>query len=240
TLCQVWQTLERRTNAPRRKLLFPNAAHLSLGLLAAGDSENLLENLAAHGLDGRALQDNAGVDVHVVDHVLVHGRVGCHLDRRRRLAAEHGAAAGGKDQDVGAARDDAGHAHRVVTGRVHDDEAPGLDRLGVADHIPERRAATLGDGPERLLVNGRQPAFLVAGRRVVIDLRAEDAGVPFPPLDALDELFPNLAADGTAGEQVLGAIDFRRFADDAGPALAHEQVGGYAERRIGGDAAVAV
>ena len=39
-------------------------------------------------LDRRAVEDHAGVDVHVVDHVLVQRRVGGDLDRRRRLAAE--------------------------------------------------------------------------------------------------------------------------------------------------------
>ena len=115
-----------------------------------------------------------------------------------------------------------------------------LHRLGVVDHIDQGRAAALGDGAERLLVDGRQAAFLVAGRGIVVDLGAEDAGVPLPPLDALDQLFADRAADGAARQQMLGAVDLGRFAEDAGAALGDEQIGGDAEGGVGGDAAVAV
>ena len=64
-----------------------------------------------------AVEDGAAVDVHVVFHALVQRRVGRDLDRRRGLAAEHAAAAGGEADDVGAARDLAGRGDRVVAGR---------------------------------------------------------------------------------------------------------------------------
>ena len=92
--------------------------------------------------------ENAGVDVHVVGHVVVERGVGGDLDRGGGFAAEDGASAGREDADVGAAGDDAGHAHGVVAGRVHDDEALGLHGLGVADDVEP----VLG------------PAFAVPGR----------------------------------------------------------------------------
>ena len=130
---------------------------------------------------------------------LIHRRIGRHLDRRRRLAAEHRAAPGREDQHIGSARDDAGHAHGIVAGRVHHDEALGLDRLRVVNHVHHRRAAALGDGAERFFVDRRQAAFLVAGRWIVVDLGAEDAGVPLPPLDALDQFLADFLADRRAG-----------------------------------------
>src|SRR5262249_38932281 len=126
-------------------------------------SQDLLENLPAHDVHRRAFEDNAGVDVHVVDHVLVHGRVGGDLDAGSGLAAEDAAAAGGEDQHVGAAGDDPGHAHRIMAGRVHDNEALGFDGLGIADHVHHGGAASLGDGAQGFLVDGGQAAFLVAG-----------------------------------------------------------------------------
>ena len=163
---------------------------------------------------GVPVENHAGVDVHVVDHVVVHRRVGGHLDRRRRFAAEDGAAPGREDQHVGAAGDDAGHADGIVAGRVHDDEALGPHRLGVADDIDQGGAASLGDGAERLFVDGGQAAFLVAGGGIVVDLGAENAGVPFPPFDAFDQLFADCAADGPARQQMFRAVDLRRFAQD--------------------------
>ena len=47
-------------------------------------------------LDRHAVEDVAAIDVHVLDHALVHRRVGGELDRRHRLAAIGRAAAGGE------------------------------------------------------------------------------------------------------------------------------------------------
>ena len=66
------------------------------------------------------------------------------------------------------------------------------------------------------------------------------ARVVLPPLDDADELLADLAGRGAAGQQVLGAVDLRRLAEDGGAALLDEQVGGVAERRVGGDAGIAV
>ncbi len=154
--------------------------------------------------------------------MVVHGRIGGDLDRRGRLAAEDAAAAGGEDQHVGAAGDDAGHTYRIVAGGVHDHEALGRHCLSVADDIDQGGTASLGDGAEGFFVNGGQAAFLVAWGGVVVDLGPEDAGVPFPPLDALDELFADLPADGPARQQMFGPVDFRGLADDAGAPLSDE------------------
>jgi hypothetical protein len=70
-----------------------------------------------------AVEDVAAIDVHVLDHPLVHRRVGGELDRRRRLVAEAGAAAGREDHDIGTRRHLAGDRGRVVAGAVHEDEA---------------------------------------------------------------------------------------------------------------------
>ena len=142
---------------------------------------------------------DAGVHVHVVDHPLVHRRVGRHLDARRRLEPQHAAAAGREDQHVGAAGDQAGGAGRVVTGRVHEDEPGLVDLRGIIGHVDQGRRAGLGQRAQRLLVDRRQAARLVARRRVVVDLGAEDAGVPLPPLDPLDQLLADLPRDGPRG-----------------------------------------
>ena len=59
-------------------------------------SEYLFEDQSADSFHRCSLQYYAGVDVHVIDHVLVHRRIGGHLDRWRWFAAEHRTAAGGE------------------------------------------------------------------------------------------------------------------------------------------------
>src|SRR5207244_516120 len=117
-----------------------------------------------------------------------------------------------EDADVGAAGDDAGHAHGIVAGRVHDHEALGRHRLGVADDVDHRRAAGFGDGAEGLFVNGGEAALLVADAGIVVDLGAKDAGVPLPPLDAFDEFFADGFRDGPPRQQVFGPVNLGGFA----------------------------
>ena len=50
----------------------------------------------------------------------------------------------------------------------------------------------------------------------------------------------DLAVARAAGEQMLGAVDLGRLGQHGGAAVAHQHVDGGAERRIGGDAGVAV
>ena len=63
--------------------------------LAGGRLQHQVENALAALLHRLlAVEDSAAIDV--VFHTLVHRRVGRELDRRRGLAAEHEAAAGGE------------------------------------------------------------------------------------------------------------------------------------------------
>src|SRR6516164_5630432 len=85
--------LQGGPNRPRRELLLAHPIQLTLRLLPTRDRDDFLENLPAHVRYRNAVEDHPSVDVHVALHVFVHRRVGRHLDRRRRLAAEHRAAA---------------------------------------------------------------------------------------------------------------------------------------------------
>src|SRR5262249_16041421 len=158
----------------------------------------------------------AAVDVHVVRHAGVDVAVGGEFYRRGRLAAEGGAAAGGEAHHVAAAGDLPGGADRIVAGRVHVDEAGLLNRLGVFGDSAQRGRAAVGGGAQRLLQNGGEAAGLVAGRRVVVHLASIALGVFLPPANALHQFLADRAVDGTAGEQVLGAIDLRRLGEHAG------------------------
>src|SRR5688500_2121355 len=58
---------------PRRKFLIADTSGLALGLLSAGDGDDLLENAHPHLLERfRSIENRPGVDVHVVGHALVH------------------------------------------------------------------------------------------------------------------------------------------------------------------------
>ena len=102
------------------------------------------------------------------------------------------------------------------------------------------RRAALGGRAERFLQNGRQSAGLVAGRGIVVHLAAVPRGIVLPPVDALDQLVADLRRRRAARQQMLGAVDLRRLREDRRAAVAHQDVGGRAERRIGGDARIAV
>src|SRR5205807_6078505 len=115
-----------------------------------------------------------------------------------RLAAKGRTAPRGEAHDVGAARDLTGRAHRVVTRRIHEHEALLFHRLGIFVDRTHRAGPALGGGAERLLQNGREPARLVAGRRIVVHLAAVALAVGLPPLDALHQLLADRAVDGAA------------------------------------------
>ena len=158
----------------------------------------------------------------------------------RRMAAEAGAAPGGEDDDIGAARNLAGRRDRVVAGRVHEDQSVPGDLLGIAEDAVERRLAALGDGAERLFEDRGQPAALVAGRGIVVDRSAMLGDMILPPLYVAVELGGDLRRRRAIGEQMLGAVDFRGFRQNADAADAGQNIDGRAQRRIGGDAGHAV
>jgi len=106
-----------RAEHPGRKLGAAKVKALALGRLARGRLQDEIEDALAALLDALlAFEDGAAIDVHVLFHALVHGRVGGELDRGRGLAAEHAAAAGGEADEIGAARDLARCGDRIVAG----------------------------------------------------------------------------------------------------------------------------
>src|ERR1019366_6923742 len=74
--------LQRRPDRPRGELLLADAVDLALGFLAGGHRQDFLKNLLADGFHGDAFQDHAGINVHVVEHVVIERRVGGDLDGR--------------------------------------------------------------------------------------------------------------------------------------------------------------
>src|SRR5207245_4099654 len=97
------------------EFLVPNASQFALGFFTARHGDDLVEDPPADLLDRfRAIEDCAGVDVHVWFHPTVERGVGRDLDTGRWFAAIDTAAAGGEHADVATAADQTGHAHRVV------------------------------------------------------------------------------------------------------------------------------
>src|SRR5689334_19458034 len=78
----------RRPEYPRRKLGAAEIEALALGRLAGGGFQHQVEDALAAVLHAfLAVEDGAAIDVHVIFHALVHGRVGGELDRGCGLAA---------------------------------------------------------------------------------------------------------------------------------------------------------
>src|SRR5207302_733453 len=134
----------------------------------------------------------------------------------------------------------AGSRHWVVSRRVHVDESPGRDRLGVLEHVDQAGGAALRHRAEGFLEDGSEPAGLVPWRGVVVHLHSVARGVVLPPLDAPDELLADFPAHRAPGEQMLGAVDFGGLGKYRRSAVPNEEVYGCAQRRIGADARVAV
>src|SRR5262249_51851335 len=126
----------RRAQYPGRELSAAEGKALALGRLAGSGFQHQVEDALAAFLHALlAVEDGAAIDVHVVFHPLVHRRVGGELDGRRRLAAEHAAAAGGEADEIGAACHLPGRSDRVVAGRVHEHKALLGARLRIMPHI---------------------------------------------------------------------------------------------------------
>src|SRR5437870_1757495 len=81
---------------------------------------------------------------------------------------------------------------RIRSGRSHVAEAARGNGLGVFVNGDQVARAALGDRAERFLENRREPAGLVAGRRIVVHLAALARRVILPPLDARDELLADV------------------------------------------------
>ena len=190
--------------------------------------------------DRLSLKDRPRVEIHVVDHSVIHGGVGRDLDARGRLEPQHAPPPRREDQDIRPAGDEPSGARGVEPRRIHEHQPRLVDPFGIADHVDQRRRARLGQRSERLLVDRGQAAVLVSGGRVIVKNRAEDPGVPFPPLDPVDEFFADLASHRATGEHMLRAIDFRGFAQNSRPALRVNQVGGDTQGGVGGDPRVSV
>src|SRR5262245_10770247 len=191
--------LHHRAQLPRPELVLAVAMSFALGGLAGGSTQDELEDPLAHLGDIRlAVDDLAAVDVHVLFLAHPKNRVGGEFERRRGRATISRAAAGGEADHVGTAGNLAGGRDRVVPRRIHVNETALGDPFGVFVDRVQVAGAALGNGAERLLENRRQPARLVAWRRVVVHFAVVDLGVVLPPLDALYQLVADGARHGAA------------------------------------------
>ena len=217
------------------------ALGLAFRRVARGHFEHPVENPLAHFGDRQPLvDDRAAVDVHVVRQAVVHFRIGRQLEAGRRFAAIDRAATGGEADHIGARGDLAGDRTGIITGAVHEHETLGVDRLAIAIDAAQIGGAALGKGAQRFFQNGGQAAGFVTGRGVVVHGAAIALGILLPPFDPLDQLFADLAADRAAGQQMLGAIDLRGFGENAGAAMADQQVDRRAQAGVGGHAGIGV
>src|SRR6266446_732494 len=146
-------------------------------------------------------------------HVVFH--VAVHEGVRRELDGRHRLAA----------------EDRPAPGGEADDVAPSRDETGDRDRIVAGRVHEHEDGGDA--------ARLVAGGGIVVH-GLEAAAVPLPPFVAVDELLGDPLVDRAPDQQVLGAVDLGCLGEDAGAAVADQLVHGPAERRVRGDAGVAV
>src|SRR6266849_9430152 len=85
-----------------------------------------------------------------------------------------------------------------------------------------------------------EPAGLVAGRGIGIHLGALPRRVFFPPAHQRHQFFADLAADRASRQQMFGAVGLRRLRQNDRAAVPYQEIAGSAQRRIGGDAGIAV
>jgi len=220
-----------------RELL--ESTKLGGGPLAAGDREEFLVDAVTDRFEGLALDNGTRVDVHVVREALGRLRVAGHLDHRRQRVARRRPATGGERDDLAAAGDLADDALDVVAGRVHEDEtASDGEFLGVVDDPVDRRGPALGDSAEALLLDGRQAALLVPGRRLcAAEVDAHQFRGALPHVDALEEPFTDRLVGTAVREDVFGADELRRLREGRSPAVLDESVARRSDCGVGGDAA---
>ena len=129
----------------------------------------------------------------------------------------------------------------VLARRVHEYEpAPG-GPLPVVDDLDERRRAALLQRPEALLLDRREAAGLVSRswlRSARVGTRR--LGVQLPGHDGGQQALGDGRIGRACREQVLGPHRLRRLGEHDRGAGLDEQVGGAAERGVGGDAAPGV
>ena len=77
--------------------------------------------------------------------------------------------------------------------------------LGVIHRVHQRRCAGLGHRAQRFLQNVGQPAFFVAGRRIVVEAAAEARQVLLVARDEAEQSFRHLPVARAAHQQMLGA-----------------------------------
>src|SRR5579872_2622263 len=112
-----WVWLERCAEDPGIELFLADAVALAPGASSGRHLDHQLEDVLTDlvkrcGVPATVpscrLQGPTGIDIHVVPHAVKQIGRGCHLDRRRRSAAEDRAAAGREHHEVATAGDLAG------------------------------------------------------------------------------------------------------------------------------------
>src|SRR6266850_2321223 len=99
-IARSFRVSKRRPQNPRRELFIADSRQFALRSFPVRDGNNLFEDAHSNLFDSfGAVEDRAGVDIHVVLHPLVEWRVGGDLDAWRRLAAVNAAAASREHAD---------------------------------------------------------------------------------------------------------------------------------------------
>src|SRR4051794_8986183 len=121
--------LELRAEKPGREFFVADSGLFALGFLATGYRDDFFEQARADLLKVfGAVEDGAGVNVHVVVEAFEDVSVGRELEAGGGLAAVDTSAAGGEDADVASAANETGHADGIIPRRVHEAEPSFGDR----------------------------------------------------------------------------------------------------------------
>ena len=116
------------------------AEFLGLGPAAHGEIEDEVADLGADRLErGVAVEDAAGIHVHVLGHPAPGLRVGADLDDRRDRRPHHRAATSDEQDGMGAAGDQLGYLSVVV------DVGKAEAHLAVRHHVEEIKTAARRD-----------------------------------------------------------------------------------------------
>ena len=186
-----------------------------------------------------AIDRRLNIDIDVVGHGLGRATVGRDAQHRRDGVARGRAQAGGEDDELAAAGDDAAHAGGIVARRVHDNEALvalELRRIGI-DGV-DGAVTRLVDAAEGLLLEGRETARHVAGAGVTLaHLGTKGLHVLLVVAHDLEDLLAHLGRGGATGQDVLAAEELRGLAQHRRGTLGDQPVGDLADQRVGPQAA---